>query len=321
VILVDDGSPDNCGQLCDEFAAKDERVRVIHQENQGVSAARNNALAVATGDWILCVDGDDWIEPNACQTIRDAIESNSCDVLVFKAFRDSGDDAEILDCGLGGKSVYDLGDVADKEYLYRRVMGVSVGGKSYAPVYYSWDKAYRREFLIQNGIKYPVGLPKSEDKVFICQCFEKATRLCHINDVFYHYRMNEGSVCHRYSPNMDKSRMMLAEILLPIAERMNDELAELKNDPSYRKVLDDYTRFIFGTITDVLYLRYYHKDNPDRRTRRRDALKFLKTEPFKSAIKNIPYSSLSKVSKIKKFLLKHGFVSTFCRVSMKMRNV
>lgn len=321
VILVDDGSPDNCGQLCDEFAAADSRVRVIHQENQGVSAARNNAIKAATADWIMCVDGDDWIELNTCEILHDHLQKQDCDILMFRMLRESNGKGTVLECGLEHKEVYDLSIPSEREYLYRRVMGVSVDQKSYSPVYYSCDKVYRRSMLVENGIEYPVGLPKSEDKVFICKCFEKVAVLHHINDALYHYRTNESSVCHRYSSNLDSARMQLAEVLLPIAKRMDAELAELFGNPSYHKISDDYARFIFGTITDVLYLKYYHKDNPDRRGRRRAALKLLKTEPFKSVIKDVPYSSLSSFSKLKKFMLTHGLVSTFCVLSMMMRKV
>ena len=64
VILVDDGSPDNSGQVCDDYAEKDARVRVIHQENAGVSAARNAGLDAARGQWVCFVDGDDWLAPD-----------------------------------------------------------------------------------------------------------------------------------------------------------------------------------------------------------------------------------------------------------------
>ncbi|OUQ56652.1 hypothetical protein B5E58_10530, partial [Tyzzerella sp. An114] len=62
IILVDDGSPDNCGKICDEYAKKDNRIKVVHKENGGVSSARNVGLNIATGDYIGFVDGDDWID-------------------------------------------------------------------------------------------------------------------------------------------------------------------------------------------------------------------------------------------------------------------
>ena len=72
LILVDDGSPDRCGAMCDRLAQTDARIRVIHQENQGLGAARNTGIQAASGDWLLLVDSDDWIEP---QLLEKALEA------------------------------------------------------------------------------------------------------------------------------------------------------------------------------------------------------------------------------------------------------
>lgn len=84
IVLVDDGSPDQSGRICDEYAAKDQRVKVIHQKNQGVSAARNNGMAAASGEWITFVDADDWFDTDACQhLINEAQKQDGCDVVIF----------------------------------------------------------------------------------------------------------------------------------------------------------------------------------------------------------------------------------------------
>ena len=78
IILVDDGSPDNCGAICDEYAAGDGRIRVIHQENGGVSSARNAGLSAVTGEWVGWVDSDDWIEPDMYEyLLKNALEQNA----------------------------------------------------------------------------------------------------------------------------------------------------------------------------------------------------------------------------------------------------
>ena len=76
IILVDDGSPDNCPAMCDEWAEKDSRIRVIHKENGGVSSARNAALDIATGDYIGFVDSDDWIEPEMYSSLIQKISES-----------------------------------------------------------------------------------------------------------------------------------------------------------------------------------------------------------------------------------------------------
>lgn len=83
VILVDDGSPDNSGLICDSYAAKDDRLVVLHQKNQGVSAARNNALDIARGEYICFVDSDDWIEQEMLAEIEADIANTSSDVVIW----------------------------------------------------------------------------------------------------------------------------------------------------------------------------------------------------------------------------------------------
>ena len=83
VIVVDDGSPDGCPTICDEYAAADPRVRVIHQANGGISVARNAALDAARGDWIMFLDGDDWLEPKLVQTVLAVVHEREADLVVF----------------------------------------------------------------------------------------------------------------------------------------------------------------------------------------------------------------------------------------------
>ena len=83
IILVDDGSPDNCGSICDSYAEKDDRIVVIHKENGGAPAARNDALKIATGDWIAYVDPDDWIEKNAFEEALAAGQRDNSDIVIF----------------------------------------------------------------------------------------------------------------------------------------------------------------------------------------------------------------------------------------------
>lgn len=83
IIVIDDGSPDQCGLICDEYAAKDERVRVIHQENRGLSSARNAGLDAAYGDWIMFTDSDDWVQPDFCETAYRLATEHDADLAIF----------------------------------------------------------------------------------------------------------------------------------------------------------------------------------------------------------------------------------------------
>lgn len=82
LILVDDGSPDDCGKICDGYAATDSRIKVIHKENGGVSAARNDGLSIATGEYVIFVDSDDWVEPDACEVMYQSAKNNNADIVI-----------------------------------------------------------------------------------------------------------------------------------------------------------------------------------------------------------------------------------------------
>ena len=95
LILVDDGSPDNSGRICDEYAEKDSRVRVIHKANAGVSAARNSGLEVASGDYATFVDSDDYIEPDMYSDMMEKVNQYNCDVVMCDCVKDFPDRSEI----------------------------------------------------------------------------------------------------------------------------------------------------------------------------------------------------------------------------------
>jgi len=312
LILVDDGSPDNAGVYCDQYAAEDNRIRVIHQENQGVSAARNHGIEAACGEWILFIDADDWIEQNSLAVIREYLFASDVDVLQFDMVREKdGKSIPQPTCLQYGK-IYDLQSLEDKEYLYRRFLhNGKVGGKLYRNLTYSCDKVYRRSVLMENGVRFPVGIRKSEDKIFVLRCAQHIKKYICVAEPLYHYRTNPDSICNRYSKGSDADRRKMAKIAEEISREMDHELQQLSGNEAYHVMQDAYRKYIFGLIPDVLFLEFYHKDNPNKATRRRDAIAYLRSEPFFSVIKGIPYSELSKQAKLKKFLLEHGFVNLY----------
>ena len=324
IIVVDDGSRPECALFYDQAASEDPRIRVIHQTNQGVSAARNNGIQNAEAEWILFVDSDDWVEPDMCGKLHDRLCATDCEILLFNIIREYSTGLQREQgTGLASNTLYCTENVSVKEYFYRRAMGTpNIGNANLSTIYYSVDKAYSRDFLTRNALTFPVGLPKSEDKVFVLRCFEKMHSLFYFDEAFYHYRMNELSVSNRYSQNADEERRQLSVYLEEIAVRMDKELAALTGDPTYDLVYKDCTRFIFGIISDVLFSKFYHKDFPRTPSqRRREAEAFLKSEPFRSVIASCRYSELGTEAKIKKFMLTHGMTGLFCRAKRAKRQI
>lgn len=179
IILVDDGSPDSCGKMCDEWAEKDPRIRVIHRENGGLGDARNAGLRTAAGEFVCFVDSDDWVEPKFVEAM-------------YEALRRTG--AQIAECGVnlvgedGGflrlRAVPDEGVLTRRESLCRLVSEDGI----YQTV---WNKLYRRDVI--DGIPFPKG-KCHEDDFWTYRVFDRAQTLATVALLLYNYRQRIGSI-------------------------------------------------------------------------------------------------------------------------------
>lgn len=177
VILVDDGSTDGSGGICDEYAQKDPRVQVIHQKNRGVSAARNAGLEAATGDWIGWVDSDDWIEADMVSVLLEKAISVQADICVCGRFEELP--SRTLRFGWSREQLLD-GKAAMKALLQERYMDNAL-----------YDKLWRRE-LFQH-IRFPEGATY-EDLAVVWRLFERAKRVHCLPQPKYHYRHRAWSI-------------------------------------------------------------------------------------------------------------------------------
>ena len=182
LILVDDGSTDRSGGICDAYAAQDSRVRVTHIENQGVSHARNLGIQLARGRYILFLDSDDYWEPDFLQTM-DAITETDPDM-----------------AAVGCARVYEDGR---REILHLPVIPAGEPGADFlqslfdrqkTPFYYSVCYAYRREFVLANGLYFPEELKVSEDFTQIMRAIPLASGITGCDRPVYNYRIRGGSV-------------------------------------------------------------------------------------------------------------------------------
>lgn len=180
VVLVDDGSPDGCPALCDDYAARDERVRVIHKPNGGLSDARNAGLAVATGEYVMFVDSDDYVELDVCER--------------FLPYLESGVDIAMGDCEVtkSGYAVSHYDGLTVGEYYLGREYMKSALARGRFPVVV-WLNFYRREFLKENGLEFKRGIVH-EDNEFSPRAFYLAKSVVYTAICFYHYIINDESI-------------------------------------------------------------------------------------------------------------------------------
>lgn len=176
VILVDDGSPDESGAICDEYAQLDSRVKVLHQENAGLSAARNRGIEVCHGDYVAFVDSDDYIDVHMYKELIDFLEEENLDIVVCSGYRDK--DGIIK----GGSYSYEK-EIFEKD----RFMPAALTTR-FTP---AWDKVYKRKVI--GDVRYPEGR-KFEDSATTYLIFNNANRVGSYDKPFYYYRVNMNSI-------------------------------------------------------------------------------------------------------------------------------
>lgn len=191
IILVNDGSTDSSGDICDNYAQKDNRIKVIHQMNSGVSSARNTGLDAATGNYISFVDPDDYIELNTYETLIPYL-ANDIDILRFNAKRKG----EILNW-LPFKGEYS-GDHFEQEVVLPMIGSEKFGGMFILGVL--WVHLFKRDLIEKNHIRFNKELRRCEDRLFTITTMLHANKMFFVDNILYHYQVNDESLSNRYDP-------------------------------------------------------------------------------------------------------------------------
>lgn len=175
IILVDDGSPDRCGEICDDYTKKDSRIRVIHKNNGGLSSARNAGLDIATGEYVVFVDSDDFIHPHMIERILSVAEKEKCDIVQCCFFR--------FDSGIFEERLTDQVNILSKYEALERI-----DNAAYMAV---WNKIYKKDIFID--IRFPEG-KIHEDVGCTYKLFFASERIAVIADELYGYYVNPNSI-------------------------------------------------------------------------------------------------------------------------------
>lgn len=292
IILVDDGSQDHCGRICDQYAGKDSRIVVIHQKNGGVSAARNRAMEAVQTKWLSFVDADDWVCPEYVSVIMDALEGRArdADILMFDYLRvlktenkeeslrwESGYlDPSLLDC-IRRAAFYKFLDKG-KENPYEAIV--------------LWNKAYRRDFLREKGICFEEEARKGQDRIFNADAFLSASRIYYLPRTLYAYRCIEQSRTNRYDPAVPKLTRIELQCLRDALRKHGME-----------KKAGKYLQYRAATrLYACLRLYCFHENNPlSKQEKIRQAKRMAASEPFARAIRTVDPGLLNLQEKI--FLL------------------
>lgn len=209
IILVDDGSPDNCPAICDEYADKDSRIKVVHKQNGGLMSARQAGLRAAAGEYVGFVDGDDYIEPDMYEHFADSISKYHPDMLLCEFYYSHTDKKEVSTQNLSK-------EYFSKNELEKDIYPAMLFNGSY---YYfgiqpcCWSKVYKKELLEKKLYLVDTKIKMGEDAAFTYPCLLDAQSLCYINKPLYNYRVIDESMSNAYDADMDKTILIPYQIL------------------------------------------------------------------------------------------------------------
>ena len=185
IIFVNDGSPDSCGSILDSLKKDDSRITVIHKHNEGVSAARNDGLGIANGEYIIFVDGDDWIDERLVEDFVGAIEKLGTEMAISYSY--------LIDDNLPSTRNIDINKISSPkaiEQLYLGKIDVAV-----------WNKIYKKNFLKDNNIAFRTQYWFAEGMTFNIECFSKCDCVGVCNLERYHYVTNNESAVRKFNLN------------------------------------------------------------------------------------------------------------------------
>lgn len=253
IILVDDGSPDRCGIICDEYAGRDARITVIHKENAGVSAARNDGIDLACGKWALFVDPDDWLELDCCERVLETANKYSVNAVYFRHQINNDRGEALYQCPEAESFLLDRETIQKLQLDCLMAKEDSMGFSGISP----WAKFFRLKFLREQCCHFPVGIKKRQDVIFNFYCREYLQSLFYFNYVGYHNRANKSSICFRYNTEMLDITLSFLYELERFVSRFHT------NEPLYTRGMGVQTSYILADV-ERLFFFYPKKALPYR---------------------------------------------------------
>ena len=195
IILIDDGSPDGCPHIIDEYAQKDERVKVLHKQNEGLGMARNTGIEIATGEFLAFVDSDDFIAADMYEKLYKQAKENQVDVIFCGFYQEiqSNNFKKIIDF----QTPILFQDADIQELALAFITKHNKFGKQISRTV--WHAIYSKQLIVENHIKFPCeNIIPSEDLIYHINVFQYAKKILFIPDAFYYYCCNEGSITQTF---------------------------------------------------------------------------------------------------------------------------
>ncbi|MCM1026691.1 MAG: glycosyltransferase [Roseburia sp.] len=235
LLLVNDGSQDDSGAICDGFAERDSRIRVIHKENTGVSDSRNCALAEAAGKYIQFLDSDDWLTPEATKLFVRSAESSGCDMVIADFYR------------VSGEKLSHKGDI-EREGLLTRQEFAALMMENPADFYYGvlWNKLFRRELIERLNLRMDPEISWCEDFIFNLEYIRHCKSIYALNVPVYYYVKTKGSLVNSQGASINNTIRMK----LNVFEYYEQFYREVYDEESYENIRFQVYRFFVTGAKD-----------------------------------------------------------------------
>lgn len=204
IILVDDGSTDGSGAICDEYVKQDQRIIVVHKQNAGVSAARNTGIQKATGSYLQFVDSDDYLEQNACEILVNAMEENKSQMVICGCVEHRGETKKKIMPNLEGNiKLQDIGKRFGELYI-SNLLNIP------------WNKLFLREKIEKN---FDINISLGEDLLFNIEYMKKVNDITFLNEILYHYIIEQNSLSRSLRENYIELSLFLHKQIIDFCEK------------------------------------------------------------------------------------------------------
>lgn len=275
IILVDDGSTNNSGLICDEYGSQDNRIRVIHKENGGLSAARNTGFEYATGDWVTFLDSDDWIDEHTCEdTYKLGVESDS-DVVIFGTIQEFEHYKNPFKYHYKDRQIFEGNQCKELQCEILNFTG---------NIATAWAKLFRKKFLDENRLEHNSELRQGSEGIeFNIRVFEKVKKAYFTDHIYYHYIYNPNSISAKHD---EKNHYFVIKCFEEIKRQIE------KSDN--RKILEGlfYDRFAYVIVAAAIS-GYFSPANKQKYSDQKKSFKmYLKQDLVDNTLKTFSFSNL-----------------------------
>lgn len=238
IILVDDGSTDGSGAICDKYAVMDKRIIVVHKENGGLASARQAALDVATGEYFCACDADDWAESTMYEKLYIKAKNTDADIVMCNYYVNYTEKGQEIECKV--RSTIDSQE---------KIIELALEGKYTCNI---WNKLFRRDIFVKNCIQWEPGINQGEDFLMFMKVLRYPVKMVYIQDFLYHYRRVLGSNSYTNNVSMQSYRQ-----LIRIREWLLDN-SVVKKDSKGMFYLWVNLAFIGLRVKGGMTNKYYH---------------------------------------------------------------